>query len=304
MRTILLLMLAASRAEASARYQIRWASAHEPAGVPQAAREFARLVSAETKGDVEVKVIASTQTPRQIIRKVAAGEIEMAQSDTAVLGRYSRELWVLDLPYLFHSHEHAAGVLDGDIGRELLASLQAHNLRGLAFIDGGYRILMTVSREIRKPADLNGLRVRTTNTPVSKAILRALGAEPVVSTAGPAETSESTLEGRFETDGMPVINDTRHSLSVAAVVVNEKFFASLPREHQDALIRSALKTAGVERRRSAEAGAQAKTKAIAAGKKVVMLTDAQRAEFVAEVKPVYKSFPRLRELVERIQDAR
>ena len=66
----------------------------------------------------------------------------MSQTYSTVLGKLYNRLWALDLPFLFRSHQHAAAVLDGPIGSELLAGLVPSGLRGLSFTPiGGYRII-------------------------------------------------------------------------------------------------------------------------------------------------------------------
>ncbi|MBI3552415.1 MAG: TRAP transporter substrate-binding protein [Elusimicrobia bacterium] len=320
-----LVAIIAPRAEA-AKYRIRWVLAHEPAGVfEQAAKEFSRLISAETKGEIEVRIISAKEfghdrvvAPDEVAREVASGAIEMTQTYTTTLSRRSENLLVLELPYLFRSHGHAAKVLDGAIGRELLASLEPLNMKGLAFTySGGYRILPTTAREIRSPQDLKGLRVRTENTPVEAAIFRTLGAEPVpagfddtvaLAKAGKIDAGETTLprfaDGHQE-EGLPVINETRHTLFLTAVLINQKFYDSLPKGDQDAISRAALRMARTERKRSIDEGEAVKRNAIAKGEKFISLTPKERARFAAALQPVYAEFaPRFGNMVKRIQETR
>ena len=316
---------AVPRAQAASR-EIRWVLAHEPSFVfEQAAQEFSDLVSKETKGGVTVKIISSQEfgrgkrvDPDAVAELVASGKIEMTQTYTTTLSRLSPKLLVLDMPYLFRDHSHAAKVLDGEIGRDLLASLAPRNVKGLAFTySGGYRILPTTGREIHKPSDMKGLRVRTSLSPVALSTLRALGAVPVpaslydlraLTKAGKIDGTESTLPRYADdhnADFVPVINETNHSLFLTAVMINQTFYDSLPKADQEAISRAALQMAQTERARSVEQGRQVKKDALAKGEKFVTLSSVEQEAFVAALKPVRAEFaPRMGGLVERIENTR
>jgi TRAP-type C4-dicarboxylate transport system substrate-binding protein len=310
----------------AAQYHIRWILAHEPSGVfEQAAKDFAAILTKESKGDVDVQIVSAKEYGGGVpvsagvaARAVSSGRVEMTQTYTTSLGRYYNNLWVLDLPYLFRSHEHAAKVLDGEIGKELLAGLEPKHMHGLAFTySGGYRILPTVSREIHSPEDMKGLRVRVSGSPVAKATMRVLGADPIVANiddtvslvkAGKIDAGESTLP-RFadghEELGLPVINDTKHSLFLTAVVINDKFFNSLPKADQEAVSRAALQMARHERQQSVDDGEVVRKDALARGEKVVVLTAEEQARFAVALKPVYDEFaPGFGDLVPRIRNTR
>ena len=322
----LIFAVAAAPNAIAAPHEIRWVLAHEPSGVfTQAAHEFADLVSKESNGDVKVKIISSREfghgklaNPDDVAKFVSEGKVEMTQTYTTSLSKFAPKLLVLDIPYLFRDHAHAASVLDGEIGKDLLASLETKNMKGLAFTySGGYRILGTTSREIHEPSDMQGLRVRTSGSPVAQATLRALGAVPVPASlyalrrlmkAGKIDGTESTLP-RYADDHneavVPVINETNHSLFLTEVIINQKFFNALPKADQDAITHSAITMAKLERQSSIDDGQKVKKEALAKGQKFVMLTPAEQADFVAALKPVREEFaPRFGGLVDRIEKTR
>ena len=85
---------------------------------------------------------------------------------------------VPSLPFLFKSTAHMRRVLDGPLGDQILASLEAQGLVGLCFYDAGPRSFYSVKRPIRTAADLKGLKVRVQQSEVWTAAMRALGAAP------------------------------------------------------------------------------------------------------------------------------
>ena len=70
---------------------------------------------------------------------MAAGELEMGIVTSGPFVNYAPDMGVLDLPFLFGSSEEAYAVLDGEVGQELLGSLEAANLKGLAYAERGFR---------------------------------------------------------------------------------------------------------------------------------------------------------------------
>ena len=56
------------------------------------------------------------------------------------------------LPYLFKSTAQVRRVLDGPIGDDILASLEAQGMNGLCFYDAGPRDFYSSKRAIRAPA--------------------------------------------------------------------------------------------------------------------------------------------------------
>jgi tripartite ATP-independent transporter DctP family solute receptor len=88
------------------------------------------------------------------------------------------KLNVLDLPFLFRDRRHVTAVLDGPIGRQLRGELDGANLQVLGFWDIGFRNLTNSRRAIATPADLRGLKIRTTPNPAHIKAFQLLGANP------------------------------------------------------------------------------------------------------------------------------
>ncbi|VEI48400.1 TRAP dicarboxylate transporter subunit DctP [Actinobacillus equuli] len=76
------------------------------------------------------------------------------------------ELNVIDIPFIFKDRSHAYQVLDGEIGQTLLAKLEAHGLKGLAFWEVGFRGFTNSKHPVTKPEDIKGLKVRTNQNPM------------------------------------------------------------------------------------------------------------------------------------------
>ena len=106
------------------------------------------------------------------------GGLDMTRTFSAALNNIAPLTKLFSLPFLFQSTEHQRRVIDGEIGEDILTSLEAYNLRGLAIYDTGGRGFYTTERPIPHPSALEGLKIRVPNSDIFLATVRALGANP------------------------------------------------------------------------------------------------------------------------------
>lgn len=292
-------------------FTIRWVLTHDPIALfEEAARSFARTVAEESQGKMEVLVFTPKEygngrwvRPAEVVRQVVAGELEMSQTYSTVLGKLYNRLWALDLPFLFRNHEHAAAVLDGPIGSELLAGLVPSGLRGLAFTySGGYRIISTTEREVHCREDLKGLRVRTSDNPVVTSLFQCVGARPYAAALqdipsltqqGLIDAAESTWPRYWDMghyQHQPIANETSHSLFLTTLVINEKFYQALPEECQQVLHHAAMRVAQEERTRSVDDGVNAREAWQSQGGTVVTWSSDERERLADTAAKVYDRF--------------
>lgn len=115
---------------------------------------------------------------RELIEGLQIGTVDIVITSTGPLGNFVPQTYVLDLPFLFENYDQARCVLDSDLGDELLARMEDHDLIGLAWSENGFRHLTNSRREIVTPDDADGLRVRTMENEVHQEAFRQLGARP------------------------------------------------------------------------------------------------------------------------------
>lgn len=125
---------------------------------------------------------------------------------TAIHNNFNKRMGVLDLPFLWRDYEHAHHVLDGKVGQTLAAEHEKLGLKVLGWQDSwGYRNVITTKKEVKKPEDLKGLKIRTIQTPTYVAALNAMGASATPMAFGEVYTSLQT----------GVIDGFEHSSAVA-----------------------------------------------------------------------------------------
>lgn len=141
---------------------------------------FGKKLSELSGGKFEIREQAAGALggERDVIEGLQIGSVELTVSSTGPLGNFVPEALVLDLPFLFKDYAAARGILDGEIGQELLAKVSENNLVALAWTENGFRHVTNSNRPINTPADLEGLKIRTMENPVHMEAFRAAGASP------------------------------------------------------------------------------------------------------------------------------
>ena len=131
--------------------------AHEPVELfLRTAQAFKQKLEELTSNEFNVEIYTATEYAEKFgaienearnvdpMSSMDAGDLEMSQLHISELARWhNTNFFVLELPFLFRDHDHAARVLEGDIGRGLLNSIkQTSPATGLAFTySGGFRCI-------------------------------------------------------------------------------------------------------------------------------------------------------------------
>ena len=268
----------------------------------EGAREFARLIKEGTNGEVVIKVYPGGQLgkgERELVEGMQMGIIDIAITSTGPLSNFSPDMGVVDLPFLFLSSEHVDKVLDGQVGRNLLDGLEKANLKGLAFMENGFRNFTNSARPLEKPEDLKGLKFRTMENPVHLAAVRSIGAQAVPMAWGEVYTSLQTgvIDGQENPVAIIWVNKmnevqkylslTGHFYSPAPLTMSKKKFDKLKPEWQELFVNAALEAAAHERKfiRDAEKKQVEELKSWGMDVRTV-----DKQLFVEAMKPAYAEF--------------
>ena len=105
---------------------------------------------------------------REVIEAMRLGSGAAATTGgPAEYASFVKRLGVLGLPFLWKSYDHALAVLDGPVGKELDQDMEKAGFKVLAWaVSWGYRNVVTAKKEVKKAADLKGLKIRTIPTKV------------------------------------------------------------------------------------------------------------------------------------------
>jgi tripartite ATP-independent transporter DctP family solute receptor len=269
-----------------------------------------------SNGQLGVKLYAGGQLgeEKDTLEITILGGIDLARVNMAPVNSIAPDTAVLSLPFLFRSIEHMRKVLDGPVGDEILASLEAHGLIGLAYYDSGARSFYNSQRPLRSVADLAGLKIRVQNSELAVAMVDALGANPTpmgfgqvyeALLLGTVDGSENNWPsyvstGHFEV--APHYTLTRHTMIPEILVISTYRWRQLTVEQQGLVRRAAKASVPFMRARWDQMVQVSKARALAAG---VQLVEPDNLEpFIAAMKPVYDhavTTDRMRDWLQRIR---
>jgi len=272
---------------------------------------FAELVKQRSEGAITVQLFPGSQlgTDRDMMEQVRNGTIEICNSNTVLLADIPgwSPIGVLAMPYLVkgNSEEEVYSnfmrLTRNAVFKEL--NEKAGRESGIRVADFGWwmgeRELTTKNKQVAKPDDMKGLKIRTMETPIVKATLAALG----VSTT-PMDISEVYLAlqmGVVDGQENPVGNIfarkffevqkyltlTGHMADLTLPLMSEKFYRGLQPEVR-ILLDKAFADAGAYNN---EIQLKANTKGVQDLKdKGMVVTNVNRAEFAEKTKDVWKQF--------------
>jgi TRAP-type C4-dicarboxylate transport system substrate-binding protein len=298
--------------------KIRWVIAHEPLNLfVRAAEDFERRVNEQqSEHKIEVEIMTLTEfsqrynngvivTKHDLLDLMEAGKIEMSQMYTTWLAeKYDSDFLVYDLPFLFNDHEHAARVLEGQIGEQLLTNLTTKsNVRGLSYTySGGFR-QMIANKQVSTLGDLAGTSVRSNRNPVAQATITALGMKPVVAEVedlrqivadGQAEGGETNYPRMYplrQNEVTKSVIDTEHSLFLTSMIIGNRFWNSVSPEVQQIIKKAAVLAGREERAETIRDGERAKVRLVQEeGATIHRLSTEEKADAVAKTAVVYEQF--------------
>lgn len=212
--------------------------------------QWAKRVEERTKGGLKIEVFHSAQLGKEedIIEQMRQGANLGQNTDSARLGNYVPAIAVMNGPYFVETLEEVAKLRRAPSVIKWQDELATkHGLKVVCFNwVQGYRHFFT-NKAVKKPDDLQGLRVRTPPAPIWQESVRALGAAPVAMAFGemyPAlqqraidgvELVYNNIPGGRFYEVLKNVAETRHILLVNFEVVGSQWFDGLPREYQAAL---------------------------------------------------------------------
>ncbi|UOM33952.1 TRAP transporter substrate-binding protein [Acuticoccus sp. I52.16.1] len=299
MRTMALgATLAAALATGASAETLRFGHYANTSDTPHKAAEmFAWIVDNMTGGDLTVEIYPAGELGNSAnsLQGARLGTIDITVTGNPYFTSFAPQVNVLDLPFLFESPEHAYRVLDGEVGEELMTSINEVGLQGLAFWEIGFRNLTNNERPINTPADLEGLKLRTTPNPAHIEAFTILGANPApmpfaelysALQTGTVDGQENPTTHIYHSNFHEVqkyLSITEHAYTAAPLVMNQAKFDGLPEDQQEALKVAGKIAAAYERELNRVLETSSLEAMKAAGVEIVMEPDvAAFRELVAE----------------------
>lgn len=280
-------------------------------------QEMQRLLESKSGGTMTLDIYPNSQlgNERDMMENVGMGVQDMVLSSTGPIPNFVKEFAVLDLPYLFETAEDAYKVLDGEVGEALLAKLDSQGIIGFGFWENGFRHVTNNTKEIKVPADLKGMQLRTMENKVHMAGYEALGSIPTPMAWGEIFTAlqQGTVDGQENPlaiiesakvyEVQKYISLTGAFYSPCVLMMNEAKFNSLTADQQKAFTEAADEAKDWQRNYSQEYDKKAVESLKSLGITITEVDTSVWAEAVSGVYNNLDSFGIDAVLVKQIQDS-
>jgi C4-dicarboxylate-binding protein DctP len=269
----------------------------------KAAEKFKELAEKYTAGKIKVEVYPNSTLykDKEELEALQLGAVQMLAPSNSKFGPIGvREFEVFDLPYILPDLATLRKVTDGPLGAKLLKLLEPKGMTGLAYWDNGFK-QMTANKKLIAPADYKGVKFRIQSSKVLEAQFRALGAIPQVMAFGEVYQALQTgvVDGQENTNSniytqkmhevQKYLTTTNHGYIGYVVVVNKKFWDSLPADIRAQCERAMREATAFGNGQSAKENDEALEEIKKVGKtEILTLTPDQDAAMRKAMEPVYK----------------
>lgn len=256
----------------------------------------------KSNGEITMEIFHSMQLggEKEALEQVQLGALEMTRVSVGVVGPIVDDFNAFNLPYVFRSIDQMHKVVDGEIGQELLAALDAGGLIGLGFMDAGARSFYNKQKPIREPADLAGLKIRVMQNPIFIEMMTEMGGNGIpiafnelytalqTGVVDGAENNPPSYETQKHYEQAGFYSLTEHLVVPEIFVFSKKVWETLTPEQQALIREAAVLTTQKERELWTAMEAKAMEELVAHG--VQINDDVDKAAFIEATAPVREQF--------------
>jgi tripartite ATP-independent transporter DctP family solute receptor len=281
-----------------------------------AAEKFAELVNERTNCEYKIEIYPNGTLGGEsdMLDSMSMGMLDMGIITSGPFVNFSEMMGVLDMPFLFANNEEAYTILDGEIGRELLDTLENANLKGLAYAERGFRNISNATKPVASAMDVVDLKLRVMENEVYTKTFNALNVNTVPMAWADALTAlqQGTIEGQENTINVffsyslwdynqNYLALDRHSYSTAIITMSLDAWNTLDADTQQVFLDAAQQAAEYERQWVADQEADQLQAIKDHGVTVEENPDVD--SFRDAVQVVYEAYPQYAGYLARIQEA-
>ena len=264
----------------------------------RAIERFVNRVAERTGENLQIQTFPSEQAgnERQMLDAIVLGNLDIAKVSTGVISTVVPEFGVFDLPYVFRDLNHMMATIKSKVGQDLVAKLEARNVKVLFWMEQGTRSFYTASKPVRAPSDLKGMKIRTIASPVMVDTINALGASATPMGFGDlylglksgvvdgAENAPDAIWYAKHYEVAKYFTITNHFRTPVVVVMNKAKFDALPPEYKEIIMVTAQETQDWAGTLYSQVSAALMSSLQKAGMTII---DADEQAFRKAVEPVY-----------------
>jgi len=272
--------------------------------------KFAELATKKSNGELDVKAFyTSLGVEQSLLEAVKVGSVDAGQITTANAARFTDAFTMFDLPFLVKNDAALSSLFKTtDIGKKLAAQFEKDaGVKVLLWMSHGFDAtpnsadVQTRNKELRVPADIKGLKIRTNSSPVALAVVKAWGGNPTPVDWGQLYSAmqQGVVDGTLGSPMVPYTSIklqevTKHYLAIGAMTnnlplyINQKKFDSLTPSQQKAILDAAAETEAFSQEAARDLVKKSTADVEKAGVKIYTPKGAELAEWTSIREPVWK----------------
>lgn len=276
-----------------------------------AAERWVELVAERTDGRINMKVYPGVQLVQgdqtREFTAMRRGIIDMAVGSTINWSPQVTELNLFSMPFLMPDYAALDALTQGPVGDRIFEILRENGVVPLAWAENGFREVTNSVREIRRPEDMEGLKMRVVGSPIFNDMFTAMGANPTQMSWADAQPALTTgaVDGQenpltiysvlnMHELGQDNVTLWHYVADPLIFAVNQEVWDSFSAEDQE-ILQQAATEAGAHGIEVARDGLTDDDQSLiedirSKGVNVVSLTEEERQAFVDITRPVYEEW--------------
>jgi len=273
-------------------YTLKWAhvSPAENDKQADAINEIIAKIDEESNGRIKIEHYASgvLGNEEEIFEGIQMGSIEIGTLSSGSLGGFYPGVLATSTPFLFQSREEAWDFFDSETADWLAEQVFDNTgVKCIGWAENGLRCFTSTKKQIKSPADLKGMKIRTQQNPVTMAMVEALGGtpQPIAFAELYTALSQGAVDGQenppslIYTQGLyevqPFLTLDYHVYDFLGVFINPTAIEKMPADLQEIFQKNIDEFVTIEREKSRAYDERDIEAMKEAGVSVYTLTDAE-----------------------------
>ena len=262
---------------------------------------FKYEVERNSNNRIKVELIwgGALGSPVDRMKQVMMGQIQGADTAEGPLASVFKPVQVFSIPYLIEDEHQGWRLYDGDFVRKINEDLlKQTGMRVLHWWEsGGFKQWSNSKRPVRTPEDFKGLKIRVMPSPIFQEVVSSLGGSPTPISFGElyGALKNKTVDGQDNALSLidlfknyqvqKYITVDNHVYAVSAMIVNDKFYQSLPADLQQVVEKAQKAALAVNRGVSRYTDHIAMENLEKNGMEIHVLSPEERRQFKAKAQP-------------------
>lgn len=292
-------------APAQAQSVVRFAHMNSPEHfVHVAAQAMAEAIETRSNGEIKIELFPSGQLGENgaVTEQMSFGADLMGQVGIGMLADYAPDYSIVLYPFLYPDFDGAKRLLASDLIKELEAKVAENNIKVLCYAHFGVRDLYTRNKEVRSPADSEGLSIRVQPVTIYTEMVRLVFGGAATPMPWPdvysalaqgvidaAEAPPSAMIDQKHYENTEYFIQTNHMTDIVPITVSASWFNNLSEANQ-AIFQEEANVACDNMTAASIASYEAGIETLAANG-MTIISDVDRAAFAERADGIAAAFP-------------